>query len=137
MHLNNMMGWSGDKIKKQILKHEARQNFSVMQTDNESESEEFNFQKELDALKERALTKSSTNQAQQPPENNPAALSERVVSVPDWLEDVVGRSEFAVVDFQDFFLLVQVLSVIWPDAVDLSWYMTDGALNCPDLTGKS
>ena len=97
-----------------------------------SETDEFHFQEELNALKSSALAMPSHESIQQPPQNT--ELNEKVAA-PVWLDDVLGRSEFTVSDFQDCFLLVQVLSVICPDAVDLSWYMPDGALNCPDLTG--
>ncbi|ORY44546.1 hypothetical protein BCR33DRAFT_717059 [Rhizoclosmatium globosum] len=51
-----------------------------------------------------------------------------------WLPDYIGRDEMNLEDLDDGFVLIQVLSIIAPNAVDLAWYTTDAALKHPNLT---
>ncbi|KAJ3323075.1 hypothetical protein HDU76_013738, partial [Blyttiomyces sp. JEL0837] len=73
---------------------------------------------------------------------NAASTSLYSVPIPEslaaWLPDFLGRDSYMTLgDLEDAFVLVQVLSLISPNAVDLSWYTTDGALTCPDLAKRN
>ncbi|KAJ3131027.1 putative deoxyribonuclease tatdn3 [Physocladia obscura] len=51
----------------------------------------------------------------------------------EWLPEYIGRDEMLFEDLEDGFFLIQILSIVSPRAVDLSWYTTDAALRHPNL----
>ncbi|KAI9350883.1 hypothetical protein BDR26DRAFT_1003689 [Obelidium mucronatum] len=50
-----------------------------------------------------------------------------------WLPEYIGRDNMALDDLNDGFVLIQILSIVAPSAVDLTWYTTEAALNHPNL----
>ncbi|KAI8613328.1 hypothetical protein BC830DRAFT_487086 [Chytriomyces sp. MP71] len=60
-----------------------------------------------------------------------APLPETLAS---WLPDFIGRDDMTLDDLEDGFFLIQILSIIAPNVIDLSWYSTENALRHPNLS---
>ncbi|KAJ3316622.1 hypothetical protein HDU76_001664, partial [Blyttiomyces sp. JEL0837] len=56
-----------------------------------------------------------------------------------WLPALLDREDdfMLMEELADGFILVQILGIISPSSIDLTWYMSSEAMSCPDLTPQN
>jgi hypothetical protein len=57
-------------------------------------------------------------------------MAERIFN---WIHNILNDNEISENDIKEGFPLLQVLSLLSPASVDLNWYTTSDALECPNI----
>jgi hypothetical protein len=53
------------------------------------------------------------------------------------VQNLLERDSLCISDLNDGFIFLQILALVSPEAVDLTWYTTDEALRCSNISGKA